>query len=189
MQIDYMNSIKPEKQYRNLVGALAHDIKAIKGYKSLRAVAPRDSFDFSDFSIMLLLLFGFYPTLWAQWTGFLMSFVNWVNIIDLTSFPYSFKFYLKSYFIQKHCFTTGWKACVFGLWGSPSVKDVCQVLSFLKWEFKSECPREQNIKCFPSFINVARHYRKKLFNSCAHASAHSALPCFTGLDRCLSYMY
>ena len=33
----------------------------------------------------------------------------------------------------------------FSLWGSPSVNDVFEVLKFLKWEFMSEWPRQQNI--------------------------------------------
>ena len=49
------------------------------------------------------------------------------------------------------------------------------MLSFLKWGFKSEWPREQNITCCPCSTNVARDYRQNHFHIYAHACALSAL--------------
>ena len=49
--------------------------------------------------------------------------------------------------------------------GSVSGKDVFEVSSFMEREFKSESQREQNIKCCPWFMNVARNHRQKLLNN------------------------
>ena len=67
------------------------------------------------------------------------------------------------------------ESAYFGLWGSLSVKEVSEVLSFLKWEFKWKWPREQNIKCWSCSTNVAWGYRQNIFHIYAHARALSAL--------------
>ena len=56
--------------------------------------------------------------------------------------------------------------CILWLIRLLIVKDVLDVLSFLKWEFKSEWPREQNIKYCPCSTNVFQIY--------AHACTLSA---------------
>ena len=53
--------------------------------------------------------------------------------------------------------------------------DVLKVLSFLKWEFKSEWPKEQIIKCCSYSTNVAGSYKQNLFQIYAHACTLSAL--------------
>ena len=65
-------------------------------------------------------------------------------------------------------------AC-FGLSCSLSVKEVFEVLSFFKREFKSEWPRELNIKCCLCSTNVAGGYRQNFFHINAHARALSTL--------------
>ena len=57
------------------------------------------------------------------------------------------------FFLPLHVFLWQMESCLedrvesvcFSLWGSPSVKDVFEVLKFLKWEFTSEWPRQQNV--------------------------------------------
>ena len=74
------------------------------------------------------------------------------------------EFWVLSYvFCPIHIFPWHMESCLedrvesvcFGLWGSPSVKDVFEVLRFFKWEFKSEWPRQQNVKCCPWSIYVS----------------------------------
>lgn len=43
---------------------------------------------------------------------------------------------------------------------TSSVKDMFEMISFLKREFKKEWPKEQNIKCCPWFVNVG-HVRQR----------------------------
>ena len=50
-----------------------------------------------------------------------------------------------------------------------------EAISFLKREFNTEWPREQNIKCRPWSMNVARRYRQNNSNNYAHARTLSAL--------------
>ena len=79
-----------------------------------------------------------------------------------------------SVIIYTYVYDTVESAC-FGLQGSLSVKKVFETLSFLKWEFKSEWPREPNIKFCPCSTNVPRGYRQKLFHINVHVHALSSM--------------
>ena len=46
---------------------------------------------------------------------------------------------------MESCLEDRVESVCFSLWGSPSVKDVFEVLKFLKSEFTSEWPRQQNV--------------------------------------------
>ena len=75
--------------------------------------------------------------------------ITWNSLKTWNSLPgFSFMNFCPTHVFLWHmelCLEDRVESVCFSLWGSLSVNDVFEVLKFLKWEFTSEWPRQQNI--------------------------------------------